>query len=224
MNPDLFSRRYLLLDFDGPICAVFAGLTDRTAAVELCHSLMAPVPQEVASSKDPFDVLRYAAQVSPAEANIANREFTKIECRAVESARPTHAADQLITEAAGSGHLIAIVSNNSTEAINAYLRMQNLTDFVAGVYARTDGNVSLLKPSPYLLQAAMTSLGSSATECVFVGDSVTDIQAGNAAGVPTIGYANRPEKAERFAPHGPAAIITTMDDALTALRASRPIG
>ncbi|WP_280507050.1 HAD family hydrolase [Nocardia flavorosea] len=222
MTTDLMGRRCLLLDFDGPICAVFSAITDRTAAVDLAAHLEISLPAEVAASKDPFDVLRYSAQVSPEIAAAANDEFTRIECRAVELASPTDTASDLIREAAESGRTVAVVSNNSVAAINSYLHAHDLSTYVRSVHARTDGDVTRLKPSPYLLQEAMGELSADTSECVFIGDSVTDLEAGHAAEVPTIGLANRPEKVQRFAAHSPAAIITSMVDALQAMRESRP--
>lgn len=222
MTASLMSRRYLLLDFDGPICAVFSGITDRSAATDLAAHLELPLPTDVAASKDPFDVLHYSAQVSSEAAAAANDEFTRIECRAVELARPTDAAHDLIREATESGRTVAIVSNNSVAAIDAYLQAHKLSNYVQGIYARTDGDVQRLKPSPYLLHEAMGELSADPSDCVFIGDSVTDLQAGQAAGVPTIGLANRPEKVQRFAAHSPAAVITSMDDALQAVLESRP--
>ncbi|MGW0182859.1 HAD family hydrolase [Nocardia sp. NPDC003345] len=222
MTIDLMGRHCLLLDFDGPICAVFSAISDRSAAIDLAAQLEIPLPANVAASKDPFDVLRYSAQLSPEIAAAAHDEFSRIECRAIELARPTDSACDLIREAANSGRTVAIVSNNSVAAVQTYLHAHDLANYVMGVYARTDGDVTRLKPSPYLLQEAMVEQSVDTSECVFIGDSLTDLQAGHAAKVPTIGLANRAEKIERFAAHSPAAIITSMGDALQAMRDSSP--
>ncbi|AVH21227.1 HAD family hydrolase [Nocardia cyriacigeorgica] len=218
----LLARPCLLLDFDGPVCAVFSGITDRTAALQLGSRIGATLPPDVASSNDPFDVLRYIAQDGPEAADAANQEFTDIEQCAVELARPTDDAGTLIREAAESGRRVAIVSNNSAAAIDRYLEAHGLREFVSGIYARTDGTVSHLKPSPYLLREAIAGLVLDTDDCVFVGDSVSDLEAGRAIGVPTVAYANRPEKIQRFAPHSPAAIVTSMADVLQAMRESQP--
>jgi phosphoglycolate phosphatase-like HAD superfamily hydrolase len=63
----------------------------------------------------------------------------------------------------------------------------------------------------------MAALEMRSDNCVFVGDSTTDIQAAHAAGVPAIGYANKPGKATCFAGYAPAAIITSMSEILSAL-------
>lgn len=211
------NRRYLLLDFDGPVCSVFSGLSSRDAVAMLLREFDHPVPQHVSDSTDPFDVLHYAAELSPAAASAVERSLTAIECTAIRSARPTSSADAVMTRAVENGLHVAIVSNNSVAAVTEYLERQRLSQLVSYVSARTGGEVRQLKPSPYLLEMACKQLQAAPAECLFVGDSVTDITAGDAADIATIAYANRPEKVGRFAPLQPAAIITDMDHLSNAL-------
>lgn len=54
----LARTRHLLLDFDGPICSIFAGLPAATIADRLRklfgdHAL---IPDDIASTPDPFEV------------------------------------------------------------------------------------------------------------------------------------------------------------------------
>ena len=64
-----------------------------------------------------------------------------------------------------------------------------------------------MKPSPYLARAAVGILDAHPAECAFVGDSTIDMLAGRLAGVPVIGYANKPGKAELLTQAG-ADIVT----------------
>ncbi len=88
-----------------------------------------------------------------------------------------------------------IVSNNSSYAILEYLAIHRIGP-VAGVVGRDESDPALMKPSPYLVRAAVGILDAHPAECAFVGDSTTDMLAGRLAGVPIIGYANEPGKAE----------------------------
>lgn len=54
--------------------------------------------------------------------------------------------------------------------------------------------------------------------CVLIGDSITDIHAAHAAGVPAIGYANKASKPARFTDI--VVVITRMIDLATALRSA----
>ncbi|MEO3751686.1 HAD hydrolase-like protein [Streptomyces sp. B6B3] len=85
-----------------------------------------------------------------------------------------------------------VVSNNAAQAIQGYLDKHALTSRVRGVVGRVPGEPASMKPSPRLLLDAMGT--SPASEYVFLGDAVRDVEAGHAAGVPTIGYANKPRK------------------------------
>lgn len=61
-------------------------------------------------------------------------------------------------------------------------------------------------------------MGARPGECVFIGDASRDVEAGDAAGVPTIGYANKPGKDAKLAAAGAVVIVDSMQliaDALT---------
>lgn len=188
----------LFLDFDGPVCSVFAGLPPSVVVDQLCVVLAdggyGDPPPDIAKSADPFDVLKYAATLGEAEARYVNAAFTAHEVEAIATAQPTPMAHDLIRAWSQTGRSLAIVSNNSKAAIEAYLDLHDLRRYVTYVSARVSANPTLLKPSPYLLQDAIESVGVPAGAVAFVGDSVTDIQAGHAAGLVSIGYANRPGK------------------------------
>jgi beta-phosphoglucomutase-like phosphatase (HAD superfamily) len=79
---------------------------------------------------------------------------------------------------------VAIVSNNSGEAIRAYLRLRDLDQDVALVEGRDTSDPDLMKPSPYLVRSAVGRLGTVGACCVFVEDSASDVLAGLLAGVP----------------------------------------
>ncbi len=75
-----------------------------------------------------------------------------------------------------------------------------------------------MKPSPYLVRAAVSILDAHPAECAFVGDSTSDMLAGRLAGVPVIGYANKPGKAGLLRQAGADAVTTGLDEITTALR------
>jgi beta-phosphoglucomutase-like phosphatase (HAD superfamily) len=60
--------------------------------------------------------------------------------------------------------------------------------------ARTSPDPYLLKPSPHLIEQAVTANNSDPAACTLMGDSVTDIDAAREAGTHSIGYANKPGK------------------------------
>ncbi|MEV0712336.1 HAD family hydrolase [Nocardia aurea] len=214
----LTGRPCLLLDFDGPICSVFSGISSRHAAQELEGTFGAPLPPHLRATSDPFELLEYAAALSPSVATAVERKLTQLEIQAVNCAAPTPDAHNVIREAAQRpGGSVAIVSNNSTAAISAYLTAHNVNEHVSGIFARRSAETRL-KPRPDLLDAALSDLGVQPDGSTFTGDSVTDLKAAHAAGVPAIGFANKPGKAERFAQYSPASTIVSMSALLDALR------
>lgn len=54
------------------------------------------------------------------------------------------------------------------------------------VASRTTAQVTIGKPEPYLLEAAVRSVGADVTRAVMVGDALTDVAAGRAVGARTV--------------------------------------
>jgi HAD superfamily hydrolase (TIGR01549 family) len=215
---DVMNRsRYLLFDFDGPICGIFAGLPARGIAGHL-RDLVAgrgvDIRPEVAASSDPFDVLRYAATISPDLTQAVADELRVMELRAVEVADATAHARQVIEAAHQAGRAIAAVSNNSREAVTRYLTTAGLAPMFTRIIGRTDPDPDLLKPNPHLIIRAVKELGADPAECVLIGDSLSDIDGARSAGVLSIGYANKPGKLERFTAARADAVITSMGELL----------
>ncbi len=216
------STRHLLLDFDGPVCEVFAGLPNSTVADQLRDSLHAariPVPAEVAGEPDPLEVFQAVATISPDAAATAQQLLAMFETRAVASAKPTPGSADLIVTAYRTGRTVTIVSNNSEAAIQAYLEDHRLSDYIRAVLGR-DHDPAKMKPSPYRVRVAVMSLEADPRECVFVGDSSTDVIAGRLAGVPVIGYANKPGKDGTLNRAQADAVTTDLADITAAFRAS----
>lgn len=55
---------------------------------------------------------------------------------------------------------------------------------------------------------------------MFVGDSIADIEAGQAAGIPTIVFADKPGKLARLTARRPAAVVTDPSQLRQALQRS----
>ena len=185
--------RYLLLDFDGPICSIYAGLPAPAVAEKLRKLLAGPLPDKVANTPDPIEVFCYSATVSDEMAARVEAEMADLEVAAVPTAEPTPYVHEVIASARESGRIIGVVSNNSPRAVNAYLERHGLSDGIRLVVARTSHDPALLKPSPHLINDAVRGLNGIHSASTLVGDSFTDIEAAQRAGVASIGYANGPE-------------------------------
>lgn len=210
----LSQAEVLLLDFDGPVCDLFAGLPASIVVDQLCVVLAdggyGEPPLDIEKSSDPFDVLKYAAGLGAAEANYVNAAFIAHEVEAASSAQATAGADRVINTWSNTGRPIAVVSNNSVVAINSYLDRRGLMNRIAYISGRLDPSPERLKPDPYLIYRALSELGVHAKDSAFIGDSISDIEAARAAGVISIAYANGPTKEQLFLVENPGVIVKSM--------------
>ncbi|KIQ62920.1 hypothetical protein TR51_28970 [Kitasatospora griseola] len=205
--------KHVLLDFDGPVCSVFAGLPAPEVARRLRLGLLAAgeqAPTESETETDPLALLRLIADARPDLAAAADSTLASLETEAVRIGRPNPGGESVLRACARSGRSVSVVSNNAGAAIEAYLIDQGLSGYVAGVFGRAPGNPSSMKPNPRLLLEAMDAAGSRPEECVFIGDAARDVEAGDAAGVATIGYANKPGKEAKLAAAGAVIIVDSM--------------
>jgi phosphoglycolate phosphatase len=218
----LARTRHLLLDFDGPICSIFAGLP-ATVVADRLRKLFSPgiaMPASVADSPDPLEVFAYSATISGELAARVEAEMTELEVTAVATASPTPYVHEVVTACRDSGRSVAVVSNNSARAVRTYLTQHGLDDRIPHVVARTSHDPALLKPSPHLINLAVKALNASPAECALVGDSTTDIEGARLAGIESIGYANKLGKRERLSDAGAGAVITSLADLTLRLRAT----
>jgi HAD superfamily hydrolase (TIGR01509 family) len=212
--------RWLLIDFDGPICNLFAGLPASSIAARLRDVLAAEgpwLPASALDSEDPIQVLRSTTGLDPALSARIESALRAHELTASRTAKPTPHAREVILACHATNRAVTVVSNNSQAAVEAYLRNHQLDHHVDLVVGRTQPDPTLLKPSPYLVVRAMQALGADRDASAFVGDNPADVQSARAAGIRSIGYANKPGKLDRLMRAGADAVITTMADLATVL-------
>jgi phosphoglycolate phosphatase len=222
---DLLGRtRCLLIDFDGPICAVFAGCPASTVAAELravITARLSTVPADIAElTANPLRILRRVADLGDAELTraVANA-LRDAELAAIATATPTPGAADVLRAAHHAGRRVAIVSNNHGDAVGRYLYDRGLIQYVDGIAGRVDGmDPRRLKPDPLLVKAGLTTVHGRPADTVLVGDSEGDIEAGQAAATATIGYANKPGKRERLTNAAADIVIDTMTELARAIQ------
>ncbi|WP_017583879.1 HAD family hydrolase [Nocardiopsis valliformis] len=202
-----------LLDFDGPVCSAFAGYP----ALEVARDLLddgvkagTPATPEMKAETDPMKVLELLYEAGPKNHGRAESFLTSAEVRSVQQAAPTSGAVEFLEAAREFDTPVAVVSNNSPEAVQAFLENQKLDGLVVSVVGRDKTSPHLMKPNPYLLKKALRDLSVSPAQALMIGDSVTDIEVSQSVGVASVGYANRPGKAQRFSELGADIVVTDM--------------
>ncbi|MEC3980249.1 HAD family hydrolase [Amycolatopsis sp. H20-H5] len=208
----LAARDHVFLDFDGPVCAVFAAVPALEVAERLKPLVGHALPAEIVATGDPLDVLAYAATCGPSTARVVERQLGRLEQEAVTSATPTPGVEELLEALVARGFTVTIVSNNSADAVRSFLVLRDLARHVRGISARTTADPAVLKPSPALLEAAMRSVGAAPRQCVMVGDSARDLEAARAAGVASIAFAPDPARRAKLEALCPDAVVGTLAD------------
>ena len=217
-------NRWLLIDFDGPICSIFSGLPAPTVADQLrklITSQSIPLPEEIEHIGDPIEVFAYAGTISPELAARVEAELADQEVAAVATAKPTPYVHDVLAACRESGRTTAVVSNNSERAVMAYLTRHGLDDRTGPVFARTSHDPAHLKPSPHLIDKAVQALNADPAATALVGDSITDIEGARLAGIDSIGYANKSGKRELMTAARAGAIAGSLADLVLALRAHK---
>lgn len=210
----------ILIDFDGPVCAVFAGYPPLNVADEMRVAIAQHeprLPPNLLTGPDPLLLLRWIGIHEPALVAAAEEALDRAELQAVETARPTSGADAALAAFDEAGREVAVVSNNSAKAIERYLEQRGLQGHVALVVGRRSGAPKLMKPDPTSLLTALGELDMAPEAAAFVGDSVTDIEAAERAGVFSIGFAKTPRRGTELAAAGADLLIDSMRDLVEAL-------
>ncbi|WDM14738.1 HAD family hydrolase [Streptomyces lavenduligriseus] len=215
------ATRTVLFDFDGPVCDVFAGQPAPEVARHLADALTrhdATLGAKASGVDDPMEILRLAPQGGEPAVRTIEEELTKAEVTAVKLAgAPIRGAVAALEAAQSSGRKVAIVSNNSTACVRTFLMLHDLRHLVDAVVGRAPYWPDLMKPDPHSLLKAAAQLGTRPRNCTLIGDSVTDVEAAQAAGSHSIGYANKPGKEGTLGDAGADVVITTMTAVAEAL-------
>lgn len=208
----------LLLDFDGPLARIFPGTTWlevsadlRRYAVERAGAHLAPV---LGDEPDHVQVLRMIGEHAPEIAVDAAELVTRLELDAARTAPLQPGALEFLDEALARSARVFVVTNNDPGVVPAVLdrHVPGLTARLDGVHGRTAGRTDDLKPAPDLLLRALAQ--APGLPAVFLGDSVTDVLAGDAAGVQAVGVAQDVTRRDDLLAAGARAVVADLDELL----------
>ncbi|MFD7876289.1 HAD family hydrolase [Streptomyces sp. NPDC059766] len=221
--------RYVLFDFDGPICRLFSGhpadviARDQVRWLDI-RGLGGMLTKEERFSSDPHGTLSSLHGRYPGSDVIAGLEenLTRHELRAARVAMPTAYADPLIRTWVAVGTRLAVVTNNSARTVASYLTGRGLYGcFDPHIYGRTQ-ELRLLKPHPDMLNRALRAMGAAPDASLMIGDALSDHAAARAAGVRFLGYARNSAARLRMLEGGVPArdIMGSLEPLLSSLRRS----
>ncbi|WP_313896737.1 HAD family phosphatase [Streptomyces sp. GC420] len=215
----------VLFDFDGPICRLFAGHRAHAVAESLIdwleergqHVLLTDEERE---SGDPHAVLRAVDLIHPGSELVEELEerLTAEELHATATAWPTPHADPLVRTWRAVGVRLAIATNNSPKVVERYLADRGLTEaFGPHIHGRTT-ELDLLKPDPDCLHRALASTGTRPGDALMIGDTPSDLEAANRAGVRFLGYGRDEPRIRRLHRAGATTVVDSLEPVLALVR------
>jgi HAD superfamily hydrolase (TIGR01509 family) len=205
-----WTRRLIIVDFDGPITRLLPDprhieLADRVK--RLLASSGAVLPPDVTRCIDHVQVLRYAAETVPDAVPAAVALCSEAELGAADAAIPAAGAVEVLDRLRRQSCAVAIVTNNDPRVVERFAQRQHLDLTGITVHGRDPERLNRLKPAPWMLLAALRECGCEPSSALFLGDTSTDVAAAAAAGMPCLGVASEPAQAEALTSAGAVGVV-----------------
>lgn len=202
----------LLLDFDGPLARLMPAPVNARAADAAREAVgQLDLPPAIARTTDHLAVLRHILEHHPEHVAEVEEACTRAEVAAARTCTPSAHATNLFELISRRRMPAAVVSNNSDQAVSAFLERHGWTRHVAALSCRRPDDVGRLKPDPFLVQRALRSLRVDPGVALFLGDTTSDVRAGAAAGVGVLAFAKDEHLRSELARAG-AAAVTSLGD------------
>jgi phosphoglycolate phosphatase len=228
----------LLTDFDRTLVWLFE---DRAREQEahrdvwtLCNTWGVAGTVRLIAGIDPYNLwttaYRWLARLRPKDAETLNEAIasclTAHELSAAGDVPLLEGVRDVLEQLDMLGIPVAVVSNNAAEAVWQALKANHVEGLVSHVLGREPGRrLSDLKPSPALLQEALTRLSCDAERALYIGDSISDIDAGRAAGMPTAAVRRLSQSSDaELTSAGADRLLTGFRDLASLLEARSPRG
>jgi len=219
----LSRARYLIFEFDGPVCDLSAAMPADTVS-HLRHILDnadGAVPSVTGSTGDPVAILA-AAAASPDLAARIDDQITGVEAAAAKDAMPAGYLYEALAACRDSGRAAAVIASTSTTTVTGYLARHGLDDQVQHITALGGYPPGHLQAAAHLLADSMRALDARPSECALITATESGVQSARNAGLATIGYAATPNASHRLAAAGADSLLPSLADLALRLRA-RPL-
>jgi HAD superfamily hydrolase (TIGR01509 family) len=127
----------------------------------------------------------------------------------IDEVEPMEGAQGLIRRLREDGTTVILASSAKQEEVDHYLDLLEARDLVDGW--TTSADVEATKPEPDLVHAALEKAGGEG-EAVMIGDSVWDVRAAGAAGVPTLAVLTGGFSEEELREAGAGQVVESIDE------------
>lgn len=122
---------------------------------------------------------------------------------------------ELLRDLSAAGIKVGVATSKGRESALRSVRAAGLASLVE--LTTTADETTLHKPHPDPIQHAIRKLDALDESCVYIGDAIWDVKAGNAAGIDTIGVTWGAGEFDALAAENPTAGVVTTVEELRAL-------
>ena len=140
-------------------------------------------------------ILEALAELDPASRSVAEAVLLRHEDHAAENSTLNPGCHELLDWLKANGIRAALITRNSRRSVEIVVRRHRLELDV--LVTREDGP---FKPDPQPLRLACEKLGIAQSQTWMVGDGQYDVEAGAAAGIPTVWLSHRRRRPFAAAP------------------------
>ena len=211
--PTHLDATLVLVDFDGPLARLLPGDSWREVSAQVRRLAVRRgghrVAEALGDEPDHVQCLRIVGQVAPELLPDLEAQCTDLELAAARSVHPAPHAVAFLEQTLDRGAAVAVVTNNDPGVVPLVLdrARPGMTARLLGSYGRSPGRVDDLKPRPNLVLRALADAEAVPSQAVLLGDSVTDVEAGRAAGVRVVGVAEDRERRTQLLTAGALAAV-----------------
>lgn len=152
---------------------------------------------------------------APTEADRLADQHDELFRRYWDGLQPTNGAADLVRAYAARGATVVLATSAGKEELAALRRALDADDAISGATTADDAAAS--KPAPDIVHRALELAGAAASEAVFIGDTVWDIQAAQRAGIRCLTVTCGGTTAEELRRAGAAGVYADPRELLTHL-------
>ena len=153
--------------------------------------------------------------------NITEKEFISTYSQFLDQEQPFHDTLEVLQKMKADGFKTGIATTASWGRIHPVLDKFGLNGFFDHIVSTMDSMKH--KPDPHSLITLAENLGVKCDECVYIGDSISDVLAAKAAGMVSIGLTRGIKDDDHFAEIKPDAIFENLSDAYNFIKRAATI-
>ncbi|MEM2876315.1 MAG: HAD family hydrolase [Candidatus Bathyarchaeia archaeon] len=145
-----------------------------------------------------------------------NRIMDEFEIRGVEAVRALDQAKETLKEIKALGLKVGILTRSCETYSKRTLEITDMLQFIDAIEARR--NLLEAKPNPMSLLFLCSRLETEPSNAIFVGDHPLDMECALKAGVPFVGFSNKPEKRKTLEENGCRLVLKELRDVLPIIK------